>query len=150
MRSSLLFLFVVFLTSCLIKPTDVLKSREEKDKIRMGVLIKRNKDFLKTDTIRVRDTITTEVVETDTVFKQTEDTVYIEKDKLKIKYVYNTKTDSVFIEGKCDPDTVIIDKVVEVPAVNTDALELDCSIPWWIWCIIGALALLVIVVKFTK
>ena len=45
-------------------------------------------------------------VKTDTIFKSlTGDTVIIEKERLKIKYV-KLPGDSVFIEGKCQADTV--------------------------------------------
>jgi len=43
---------------------------------------------------------------TDTVFKISTDTVTIEKERLKIKVLINKVTDSVFVEGRCMPDTV--------------------------------------------
>jgi hypothetical protein len=60
----------------------------------------------KVDTVE-REVIVPEV-KTDTVFKSTEgDTVYIEKDKLKIKYI-DMPGDTVYIEGKCEEDTVVV------------------------------------------
>lgn len=44
---------------------------------------------------------------TDTVLKITHDTVTIEKERLKIKFLVNKVTDSIFVEGRCLPDTVV-------------------------------------------
>ena len=66
------------------------------------------------DTVRVEkiDTILIETPKVDTLFKQQRDTLieYIQGD-VKIKYLWNTKTDSVYIEADC-PDQEIIERVV--------------------------------------
>lgn len=50
------------------------------------------------------DTIVTEKVEADTIFKHTKDTVFVKKDKLTMKYFHTDST--VYLYGKCDSDTV--------------------------------------------
>lgn len=61
-----------------------------------------------TDTVFKTITVTTKEVKTDTVFTSLPgDTVTIQKDKLKIKYV-KLPADSVYIFGECQPDTVKI------------------------------------------
>jgi hypothetical protein len=74
-------------------------------------------------------------VSTDTVFKSLlGDTIRIEKDRLKIKYV-RLPGDSVFIEGKCESDTVR----VEVPITITKNIQATSKIKWW-WLIVAAAA----------
>lgn len=77
-------------------------------------------------------------VTTDTVFRSLQgDTVRIEKDRLKIKYV-KLPGDSVYIEGKCETDTVKI----EVPVTVTKNIQATSWIKWWYLLIafgIGAL-----------
>jgi hypothetical protein len=66
-------------------------------------------------------------IKTDTVFTSLPgDTVRIVKDKLSIKYV-KLPGDSVFIEGKCDPDTVKI----SVPYTVTTNITAESKIKWW-------------------
>jgi hypothetical protein len=80
---------------------------------RLANLIKRNPELLVKDTITVTDTLITENIKTDTVLgiESLHDTVYITKDKLRIKTV--RFKDSIFIEGECISDTVI--KEIKVP-----------------------------------
>ena len=84
---------------------------------RFNRLIKKHPELLTNDTITVydtiRDTIIIEVpkVETDTSLHidSIYDTVYIEKERLKIKIV--RKLDSIYVDGKCD--TIYIEKPFE-------------------------------------
>jgi hypothetical protein len=68
------------------------------------------------DTIIVTDTIITERVSKDTVFKFNQtDTVIMKEGKLTVKYFYHDSL--VYLSGKCDPDTII--KVIKVPYEKT-------------------------------
>lgn len=73
---------------------------------------------VKTDTVRVETETIIPKVEKDTVFIEPEigDTVVIEKEKLKIKYV-RLPGDTIYITGECEADTVI--SVVEIPCDQT-------------------------------
>jgi hypothetical protein len=63
-------------------------------------------------------------VRTDTIFKSSVgDTVVIQKERLKIKYV-RLRGDSVFIEGKCDSLT----RIVEVPITVTKEIKTGLSV----------------------
>jgi hypothetical protein len=63
-------------------------------------------------------------VRTDSIFvTEVGDTVYIEKDRLKIKFI-DLPGDSVFIEGKCDSLT----KIVEVPVTVTKEIKTGLSV----------------------
>jgi hypothetical protein len=82
-------------------------------KTRFTRLVTKHPELLTTDTIVVRDTIRVIVpeVRVDTVVKVKDllDTIFIEKDQLKVKVWM--KGDNVFIKGKCD--TVYVDKIIE-------------------------------------
>jgi hypothetical protein len=82
---------------------------------RLQRLVKRYPNLLAKDTITIRDTFITKEVSKDTVFNlsNSRDTVVIKQDKLTIKHFYNRQTDSVYLQGKCAPDTFI--KVIKVP-----------------------------------
>lgn len=86
------------------------------------------------------DTIYTEVpviinqVREDTIFESVPgDTVVIEKERLKIKYV-KLPGDSVFIEGECKADTVY----KEFPTVVTKTIEAKGGIKWY-WIAVAVL-----------
>ena len=51
------------------------------------------------------------------------DTIYIDKEKLSIKFI-RLKADSFFIEGKCKGDTIYIDKIIRVPYQKINLIEL--------------------------
>jgi hypothetical protein len=76
-------------------------------------LVEKHPELITTDSITIHDTVRVVVpeVKVDTVVKVNDllDTIYIEKEQLKVKVWM--KGDDVFIEGKCD--TVYIDKIIE-------------------------------------
>jgi hypothetical protein len=90
------------------------------------------------DTIFIEKIVTVPEVKTDTVFSSTEgDTVYISKERLKLKYV-NLPGDSVFIEGKCEADTVKI----TVPVTITK----EISAPKGFWYYFPWILVLIVVI----
>jgi len=82
-------------------------------KDRFTRLIEKHPELLTVDSVTIHDTIRVVVpeVKVDTVVKVNDllDTVFIEKEQLKVKVWM--KGDQVFIEGKCD--TVYVDKIIE-------------------------------------
>ncbi len=80
---------------------------------RFTKLIEKHPYLLTNDTIVMRDTIRIYVpgVKVDTVvsYQQLFDTVYLEKDQLKVK-VYVDRYNKVYIAGECD--TVYVDKII--------------------------------------
>lgn len=70
------------------------------------------KGWIKSDTIT--ETIITESDSKDTIFKHSiiRDTVVLKENKLTVKYFYNNSDSTVYISGKCDSDTLYVDKVV--------------------------------------
>jgi hypothetical protein len=81
---------------------------------RFNHLITKYPYLLTADTITVHDTIRIVVpeVDVDTIVQEKAlfDTVYLEKEQLKVK-VWMTKDRKVYIQGKCD--TVYVTKIVE-------------------------------------
>jgi len=84
---------------------------------RLNRLVKKHPELIKVDTLSVHDTIHTETIKADTVFKDTtflrllRDTITVVNDRLRINtYHYR---DSIFIEGECIGDTII--REIRVP-----------------------------------
>jgi len=75
--------------------------------------VKKDPTLLKTDTIAIVDTIVTPPVTlTDTVITRTQDTVIVQKDKLKVQVVRSY--DTIMVDAICESDTIV--QIVEVPA----------------------------------
>ena len=87
---------------------------------RLQRLVKNNPELIRVDTIHFRDTIN---VITNEVYKDTlttlksisKDTLIITKENLRIKTFYNYHTDSIFISGECQSDTVFVPYEVAIP-----------------------------------
>lgn len=74
--------------------------------------VKKDPTLLKTDTIAIVDTIVTPPVTlTDTVITRTQDTVIVQKDKLKVQVVRSY--DTIMVDAVCESDTIV--QIVEVP-----------------------------------
>jgi len=74
--------------------------------------VKKDPTILRTDTIAVVDTIVTPPVTlTDTVTLRTQDTLVVQKDRLKVKIVRSF--DTITVDAVCESDTIV--QVIEVP-----------------------------------
>lgn len=92
------------------------------------------------DTVYIDKSVIVEAVKTDTVFKSLErDTVRIEKDRLKIKYV-RLPGDSVYISGTCESDTITI----RVPVEIVKQIRAESWLKWWYLLIALAAGALVV------
>ena len=112
MMKILLLSLTILLSSC--GPSFYLKRAERaiKKAEQLGATVSRDTSF-------IDKSVVVPEVKTDTIFKpQLGDTIFISKDKLKIKYV-KLPGDSVFIEGKCEADTVRI----KVPVTITKKIK---------------------------
>ena len=100
----------------------------------------------KVDTVRQTVKIPVPEVSIDTVIRSIAgDTVFIEKDRLKIKYV-KLPGDSVFIEGKCEADTIY--QEVKVPVVT----KISAPKGFWFWFpwILVVIVLIIIAGVFSR
>ena len=74
--------------------------------------VKKDPTLLNTDTIAIVDTVVTPPVTlTDTVITRTQDTVVVQKDKLKVQVVRSY--DTIMVDAVCESDTIV--QIVEVP-----------------------------------
>jgi hypothetical protein len=84
--------------------------------------------------VTVHDTTYIETVKADTVFNTTHDTVILEKEKLKVKYI--RVKDSVYLSGQCEGDTIY--KSIKVPVYHTikcpelTRIEMAYKLRWFI------------------
>lgn len=98
----LVILLIITLTSCSDKATRQLRRSKKLEEKAIA-----NGAKVTADTVIKEVAITIPEVKTDTVFQsEPGDTVRIEKERLKIKYV-NLPKDSVYIYGECAADTVV-------------------------------------------
>jgi hypothetical protein len=84
------------------------------------------------DTITIHDTTTITESSVDTVLKVNtthSDTVIIREGQSEVKYFYNTKDSTIFIQGKCHDTTVVIERVGQAKVVE---VERDTGVPWWL------------------
>lgn len=102
----------------------------------------------KTDTLTVHDTLVTLEVRKDTVFKYFQrDTVIVREGKLTMKYFYRQHDSTVYLQGKCDPDTVI--REIRVPYEKA-SVTVDYFPKWLVWAAIavfGAALIYKVVIK---
>ena len=84
--------------------------------------VKKDPTLLKTDTIAIVDTIVTPPVTlTDTVITRTQDTVIVQKDKLKVQVVRSY--DTIMVDAVCESDTIV--QIVEVPVPSVVMKDSD-------------------------
>ena len=99
----LIFILVIVLSSCSFEGKMEKKLRKAERKIEKLTI--KYPQLLQKDTLYDTISIITKEIKMDTSFIDVPgDTAFIYKDKLKIKYV--RVNDSVYIEGKCESDTV--------------------------------------------
>jgi hypothetical protein len=93
------------------------------------------------DTVYVHDTLVTKEVQKDTLFVSVPgDTVKVDEGKMHIRYV-RLPGDTVWLEGQCDPDTVINTITVErIAPTMTKSV-----VPWWVWVVIMVLAVVLLI-----
>ena len=110
-NSLILTIIACFLVSC------IHSTKLERAERKIFKLTQKYPQLLKKDTVVYRDTLLSTEVRTDTSFidKELTDTITITKDKLTIKYY---KKDSlIYIEGKCEEDTIFIEKKIMIDRI---------------------------------
>ena len=119
-NSILIFCLITILTGCcaLKSPVKRYDCQKQRASEKIIVLTKKFPELLQTtDTIRLLDTIQIKGVDVDTsfVFATNNDTIVIEREKLKIKYV---KVDSlIYLSGECEGDTIFIDREIPIEKI---------------------------------
>lgn len=78
--------------------------------------IKKDPSILIKDTVTVRDTLVSETISTDTlIVSKPNDTITIEKDRLRIKILRSF--DTLRVEGTCIGDTIYFEKKITVEKI---------------------------------
>lgn len=113
--SVIVFLFLVF--SCTPRQ-------------KLSLLLKRHPELVKKDTILKIDTVIVYGYKLDTVFyyKQT-DTIIKKENGVTIKYFYNIKDSTVYLEGKRDTITII--REIKTPTLSLDTVNTTWYQKFW-------------------
>lgn len=115
-------------------------------------LIKKFPDLKRTDTLTIPfDTIVmTDSIEVKQAVSLEFDTVEIVKDKFHLKLIKTT--DTLLIEGGCDPDTIQINTSIKVPYETIKTVQLtptemimNLLSKFWSWLIVLAVILLILI-----
>ena len=117
---------------------------------RLNRLLALHPELKTPDTIFINDTLTTPQNEADTMIHidSIHDTIILLKDRLEIKL--NRVHDTLYIQGKCKADTVIVQRTIpveKIKIVKVDKLDqLISKIPW---LISGLICLLIFAIVIT-
>ena len=116
-------------------------------------LLKKHPELLKTDTIKINDSVFIPEIRIDTIFHYSalKDTVVITKEKLKIKIL--EVNDTVFLDAEVKADTVVLIK--EIPVEKLAYAE---PVKWYIkvwenfsvWLIVLIVGVLIGVFSFRR
>ena len=110
MKTLLIALICLSLSSCSIESRTKRKIRRAERKIEKLTI--KYPQLLKQDTIHEKIEIITPAVKLDTIHRVVHgDTVYLDKDKLRIKYII--QNDTLLLSAECASDTII--KEVSIP-----------------------------------
>jgi len=128
-------ILIILLTSCVSNKINRKLKRAERltnEAIALGAKIQ-------SDTIYSERLVFVDSIRVDSIFTaKVGDTVYLTKDRLKVKYV-RLPGDSVFIEGKCEADTIKIEVPISVNKEIKSGLSVLVVVQWSILAlIIGA------------
>ena len=138
MKSLLTFLmFLIVASSC--SPTH-----------RLNRLLALHPELKVQDTIFINDTLTTPQYEADTMIHidSIHDTIIMQKDRLEIKL--QRIHDTLYIQGKCKADTVIVQRTIPVEKIKVvKADKLDQMISKIPWLISGLICLLIFAIVIT-
>jgi hypothetical protein len=88
---------------------------------RLNRLVTAHPELVKTDTIKISDTVITAGTEIDTAIPVPllKDTVIVEKDKLRLRFI--EIHDTLFVEAEQIPDTVILTREIPVEKIVSTA-----------------------------
>jgi len=113
---------------------------------RLNRLVKKHPELINVDTLSVHDTIHTETITADTVFKDTtflrllRDTITVVNDRLTIKQYYYR--DSIFIQGECKGDTLV--REIRVPYKYIQPVTKTKTPAYMIILLVGLIIILIL------
>lgn len=144
---SIVLIASVFLTSCCTTRQCKVERAEQKIYDLTQEFPELTKEI---DTIFVSDTITLETISVDTSFNSSfsSDTIIIEKDRIKIKYIKNDSV--VYLTGECEGDTIYITKEIPVEKIIIKEQSFAEKAKDWTYFLFAIAALLLVVRIFFK
>lgn len=97
--------------------------------------ISKNPDLLKPSYVIISDTLIVPSVQHDTIFQfgLVRDTIVMVQDRLTVRYFYNTKDSTVYLQGECKADTII--REIKVPCPEQVVYEKGGK--EWPWILLG-------------
>jgi len=137
---NLLLLLIFILTSC-------------SPQKRLSRLVNHHPELKITDTLHIRDTIPIPMVQADTLLHIDSlfDTVTLKKDRLSVSIL--RLHDTLYLQGKCEADTIFIDRKIPVERIITvkpDRVgQLISRIPWLVVGLISIILLILfLIIRF--
>lgn len=101
------------------------------------------------DTVVIHDTVeaVVEYVRADTVLRWVPgDTIYLSKDRLRVRTVIDH--DTVWQEGECLEDTIYVPVRYEVPVVQPERVVE--RVPWWVFVLLTLFAIMTTTALFKR
>lgn len=145
MKNKILIILSVFLLAGCIVPNNFPRAKYKVDKI-----VNAWPEVLQNDTIILTDTVVVPESIIDTITQlQENDTVFIEKERLKIRLI-RMPNDTIQITAECKTDTITLIKKVPVYKIDKYNLRGKGGWKWWYWILIcaGSLLLIYIILRF--
>ena len=127
-------------------------STEKRAQRHLKKAIKLDPTIKKKDTIIINDTLISTEVRKDTIInlERLTDTFFLEKDKLSLKLI--KVHDSVYIDAKCDADTIYYTKEIPVERLiyKNYPNSIQKIIDYWYLFLLGVLTFLYLIAKILK
>ena len=100
---------------------------------RLHRLVNKHPELSRVDTIKIQDTVIVPGPKVDTVFHSSvlKDTLIITKDKLQIRLL--KINDTIYLDAKVEPDTVILTKEILVDRIVHVEPKKWWIEYWWLW-----------------
>ncbi len=141
MKALHLLLIILIATGCKLTKEERRMNRATK---KLERLVTKFPELKRTDTTFYPVEVVTERVQFDTTLLVTTDTVKIEKDNLRVKWL--VRNDTMWFEAMCD--TIVVRDTVRVVTDTIQpvkhSVRVDREIPWWVYAVIGVLVVMVV------
>ena len=145
---TLIAITAILLSGCKLTKEERRMNRATK---KLEKIVSKYPELERTDTIRYPVELVTERVKVDTMFQLSTDTVTIEKDNLKVKWL--VRNDTVWFDAMCDTiilrDT-IIDYRETINPVKVIPSQKGKGLPWWVWVVIIGLVVALVIVAVRR
>ena len=114
---------------------------------RLTRLLEHNPELTVADTVRLRDTVISPMVKSDTFISlsRMSDTVVVEKDRLLVKLFRHH--DTLYVEGKCKADTIVRVLRIPVEKIKLVKAEPETDFLFILFLVLAVVAIIAIIWK---